>query len=77
MAIPSVCSARPAMSDLLDGCVEFVEADDVTSWVTAIIRLENTEYRRQLVTRITQRAGHYRAEPCASAGVDLCNKFLR
>lgn len=74
LGVPSVCSDRPAMNELLDGCVDLADPRDIEAWAAAIAGLEDPEYRRRRIRETRLNALKY--TPAVSAA-GLARVFRR
>ena len=60
LGCPAICSKRPAMTELLQGCVLFVEPDQPKAWAEEIDRLcKNPDEGRRLVTALRDKCKNY------------------
>ncbi len=71
LGVPSVCSDRAAMSEILDGAAELVDPNMPAVWSAAIVRLQDGELRRQRVAAMVRRARQHRFDMLARRVVDI------
>ena len=63
LGTPSVCSKRPAMTELLEGGAIFAEPHSVSEWVEAILTLhEDSSFRKQVARNAKKIAEKYKWE---------------
>jgi glycosyltransferase involved in cell wall biosynthesis len=75
LGVPSICSRRPAMTELLEGVALFAEPDKPEEWVKAIKHLqENPDFRNQLAAEAKTRVEGYTWERAGNKFMDI---FLR
>ncbi|PXF31824.1 hypothetical protein WH50_07795 [Pokkaliibacter plantistimulans] len=66
LRVPSICSRKPAMTELLEGAAMFADPDLPDEWVENIVRLSSDEqYREQLATLAYQRVQGFSWDECA------------
>ncbi|MDH2434200.1 FkbM family methyltransferase [Pokkaliibacter sp. MBI-7] len=64
--VPSICSRKPAMTELLEGAAMFADPDLPDEWVENIVQLSSDqEYRQQLATLAYQRVQEFSWDECA------------
>jgi glycosyltransferase involved in cell wall biosynthesis len=75
LGVPSICSRRPAMTELLEGVALFAEPDKPEEWAKAIKHLqENPDFRKQLAAEAKTRVEGYTWERAGNKFMDI---FLR
>lgn len=75
LGVPSICSRRPAMTELLEGVALFVEPDQPEEWAKAIRDLQdNPDTRQQLAANAKKHVESYTWEQAGNKFMDI---FLR
>jgi glycosyltransferase involved in cell wall biosynthesis len=72
LGVPSICSARPAMTDLLDGAALFAAPDSPTDWATAISNLlDDGDLREEIAAAAKLKAMSFTWDHCGARFADL------
>jgi len=76
LGIPSICSSRPAMTEVLQGAAIFVDPESPEDWGRAICRLLNDGgLRRDLSLGAKEISGRYSWANSLAALIDVLNKI--
>ncbi len=51
LGVPSICSARPAMTELLEGAAWFVPAEDAQAWADQILVIQQNPDQRDIMAQ--------------------------
>jgi len=72
LGVPSICSRRPSMTELLDGCAIFAEPDDSKAWLEAMIKLSNDSvFRQTLAEKAVKNAESFTWEKSAKQLLEI------
>ena len=68
--IPSICSRRPAMTEVLENCALFAEPNDPQDWATKILQLmRDIDLRERIVKNARVKAENLTWKNCTKSGL--------
>lgn len=76
LGTPSICSSRPAMTEILEGAALFASPDNPAEWAAAINKLrDDTKFRNNLGQLAQQRAREFQWERSAKILLEQLQKL--
>ncbi len=76
LGVPSICSKRPAMTEILEGASIFIEPNDPVAWAAAISELIiNPCYRQEIADNSTELAKKFTWENSCTSFLNVLNEI--